>query len=234
MAATHLTDMLTVDGAERKVAYAVDKLSGLEFDTIVCQGVSGIVFGSMLALMLHKPLTVVRKPEDQDNHSAYRTETTLPLMAGGIRALMVDDLMVSGTTVNRMRLGIPNWRVVGVYFYIDRTLMRESMAAELWTRSPFDRALRTARQSLLGQAGDAEGTSSSSAPAGREQPRAAWWSWPSPSAYDVSRAATASLASPASTPASASEPTSPLRYERQPWRWDPARVDFPLSPASTE
>lgn len=72
----------------------------MEFDVIVCTGVSGVTFGSALAYSMDKILTVVRKEHEQ-NHSG-RTVEGIPTEP--FKYLFVDDLIDSGTTlVNVLR-----------------------------------------------------------------------------------------------------------------------------------
>lgn len=79
-----------------KVSQASKVLGDVSFDTIVCTGVSGIIFASPLAMEMKKHLLIVRK-NGESSHGAYRAEGTI-----GRRWLFVDDFISSGTTFNRV------------------------------------------------------------------------------------------------------------------------------------
>ena len=92
------------------------KLRDLHFDTIVVRGVSGLVFGSMLALAMQKGVTVVRKP-GESTHSNYGVEGLIPDTHLD-RWLIVDDFISTGSTmraiVERMDFA-PG--LVGIYLF---------------------------------------------------------------------------------------------------------------------
>lgn len=105
----------------RLFADARKHLKGIEFDTIVCTGLSGLLVAPALWRELGVPhLAVVRKPEDQDNHSGKRVEGRI-----GARWLFVDDLVCSGSTRVRVRQAVDeraSWNehetaFVGTYVY---------------------------------------------------------------------------------------------------------------------
>lgn len=74
--------------------------SGVEFDTIVVTGISGIIFGLPLARKLKKHIVIVRK-DDDGAHSTKEVEgTVFPENIG--RWLFVDDLIDSGKTKRRV------------------------------------------------------------------------------------------------------------------------------------
>lgn len=64
-----------------------------DFDVLVVTGISGVLFGSMLARSLKKDLAIVRKRDDRSTHSGHTVEGWI-----GPRALFVDDLVASGDT----------------------------------------------------------------------------------------------------------------------------------------
>lgn len=89
----------------------------INFDGIACQGVSGMVFASPLALKLGKKLIVVRK--SMRCHSPNMVESTLAdeIMNGKCRYIFVDDLLSSGDTFNRVFKAMKNNTFLGAYFY---------------------------------------------------------------------------------------------------------------------
>jgi orotate phosphoribosyltransferase len=77
----------------RKAVKLVKDLN-LDFDTVAVRGVSGLLWGSLVANKLNKHLVVSRKPNDS-SHSAFRVEGKLPSNGW----IIVDDFICSGATV---------------------------------------------------------------------------------------------------------------------------------------
>lgn len=77
---------------------AREHLKAVDFDTIVCTGLSGVTAGALLAHALGKELVVVRKADDTSTHSTRKAEGYL-----GERWLFVDDFTDSGATLVRAR-----------------------------------------------------------------------------------------------------------------------------------
>jgi hypoxanthine phosphoribosyltransferase len=94
-------------------------LSAIDFDTIVCTGVSGAVIAPILAYQLRKNLFIIRKGEN--------TTSEDKLSAGilGESWLFVDELIESGKTYNRVKSEIRyiceqknySTKFVGVFLY---------------------------------------------------------------------------------------------------------------------
>jgi orotate phosphoribosyltransferase len=86
-----------------------------EFDSIACCGVSGLMVVPQIAELLNKNILIIRKNEKR--YSEFRTEGVAPL-----RYVVVDDLICSGTTVNRITRIIkeeyPRAKSIGVYCYL--------------------------------------------------------------------------------------------------------------------
>lgn len=76
---------------------------GLEFDYIVCRGVSGITIASILAHTLDKGLIVVRK-DKSNSHAMYGVEG-LP-SHGIVKYIIVDDFISSGQTFVKIVEGL--------------------------------------------------------------------------------------------------------------------------------
>lgn len=81
------------------IAQALRTLSDVEFDAIVCTGVSGLLIGPTLAHLLDKRLAVVRKDDDRNNHADYRIESGMKPLD---KWIFVDDLIASGRTYERV------------------------------------------------------------------------------------------------------------------------------------
>jgi adenine/guanine phosphoribosyltransferase-like PRPP-binding protein len=106
-----------------KEAYKI--LKGVGFDTIVCTGISGIVFASPLSILMKKQLAIVRKVGDR-THSYLDIEANFNSTEGTVlgRYIIVDDLTETGKTIKRIKAKIkknlrkmgPN-QYVGSYFY---------------------------------------------------------------------------------------------------------------------
>jgi len=71
-----------------------------EFDTIVCCGISGIVFGLPLARKMGRKIVIVRKDGD-GTHSTNRVESDCFANEVG-NYIIVDDLIDSGATLERI------------------------------------------------------------------------------------------------------------------------------------
>lgn len=78
------------------ISSATEYLRDVDFDTIVATGVSGLIAAPVLAHVMDKHLLVVRKKGD-GSHSSHRLEGRY-----GSRALLVDDFMDTGATVDRV------------------------------------------------------------------------------------------------------------------------------------
>lgn len=85
---------------QRNVDAASDLLEDLDFDTIVCMGISGLIFSSPLAMAMDKHLLVVRKDVDS-SHGKFIAEGHL-----GRRWLFVDDFISGGTTFKNVNNAI--------------------------------------------------------------------------------------------------------------------------------
>jgi adenine/guanine phosphoribosyltransferase-like PRPP-binding protein len=102
---------------------AIRILENVKFDTIACMGVSGIMFGSPLALMMNKNIAVVRKTSDK-RHSTHKVELSCTLSEVG-RFIVVDDLIDSGKTLKKIKKTLIEETLpgetapvpVGVYLY---------------------------------------------------------------------------------------------------------------------
>jgi orotate phosphoribosyltransferase-like protein len=71
----------------------VIKQKQLKFDAILVTGVSGIIMGSIVARLLRKHLTIVRKSND-GSHSTYFVEN----FRANSSYIFLDDLIASGET----------------------------------------------------------------------------------------------------------------------------------------
>jgi hypothetical protein len=81
-----------------------------EFDFIAVSGMSGVLVGAPAALRLHKPLVVVRKNEDANDHHLGGTVIGYPEARGSY--VVVDDFVCSGKTLRfiQKRLGdLSDW-----------------------------------------------------------------------------------------------------------------------------
>lgn len=95
------------------------------FDSIVCQGMSGVIVGVPVSLKLGAPLVIVRKDDDE----CHSNDKFIGLSALGTRCLFLDDFIGCGTTRRRVenRIADHQARLVGDYLYRDGVLeIRES------------------------------------------------------------------------------------------------------------
>jgi adenine/guanine phosphoribosyltransferase-like PRPP-binding protein len=91
-----------------------------DFDTIVCTGISGVVFAPALAKKMGRKIAIVRKARD-GTHSSNKVEADCFDDEFG-NYIIVDDLISSGNTVKRITKAITKHtrgkgRCVGVYLY---------------------------------------------------------------------------------------------------------------------
>ena len=114
-------------------------------DALAVTGVSGLIFGAILADRLKLDLIVVRKPSDTKKHSNRNIEGLYrPGHAGALRYLFVDDLVDTGATVTHVisELSTQKTTCVGWYLYDDdhrhdTLAWFESNAAALAAADPF-------------------------------------------------------------------------------------------------
>lgn len=97
-------------------AWGVEK-----FTSVVTRGMSGVAVGSPVALRLHKPLVVVRKPDDQSHHSRTSHQQG-PAVIGfedvGDAPLFVDDFYCTGSTRVAVAKALePRYSLVAEYYY---------------------------------------------------------------------------------------------------------------------
>lgn len=111
----YLTDVFNRPERLQLMRNARKILRRVDFDTIVVRGVSGIVFGSILAHKMRKGLTVIRKP-GEGTHSHLIVEGSIP--GPNDRWIILDDFVCTGATLIRIieDLGYrPGW--AGVYLF---------------------------------------------------------------------------------------------------------------------
>jgi adenine/guanine phosphoribosyltransferase-like PRPP-binding protein len=105
---------------EREVRKATKTLRAHrhEFDSIVVQGMSGVIVGAPTALRLRKPLVIVRKDNDNSHHGAGKL---INVDALGSRAVFLDDFIAGGSTQKRVDTSVTQAGsyVVASYLYRD-------------------------------------------------------------------------------------------------------------------
>jgi adenine/guanine phosphoribosyltransferase-like PRPP-binding protein len=68
-----------------------------EFDNIAVRGMSGVIMGAPVSLILKKELIVVRKP-NEDNHQYRGNVINARVLHASPRCLFLDDLIAGGDT----------------------------------------------------------------------------------------------------------------------------------------
>ena len=126
-----------------KAFIAYIKASKVQFDTVICRGVSGLLVAPAVAQSLKKHLIVVRKQDG--NHSGALLEG----FRDAKRFIIVDDFICSGNTIreqlNAMANGQSGAQCVGIFCYrsskesnFDYTRPNESHASincySMWPR----------------------------------------------------------------------------------------------------
>lgn len=86
-----------------------------KFDSIAVIGTSGLVVGAPVAVLLNKPLVVIRKKND-GSHSNRLLENDANM---GERVLWLDDFVASGKTRRWVRMQVKDWGadLIGQYEY---------------------------------------------------------------------------------------------------------------------
>ena len=86
---------------ERIIEQAKQQLAGVEFDTFVATGLSGVNVAGLLAHALGKTTLLIRKDDDTSNHSGARAAGVL-----GRRWVFLDDFVSSGATRRRVKAAV--------------------------------------------------------------------------------------------------------------------------------
>lgn len=95
---TALFDRKTQNSVVKNIKLLI-KEKDLKFDGFVVTGISGVSMGAIMSRLLNKKLMVVRKDEDDDNHSWYNIEN----YTNGGKYIFLDDLIASGNTLKRVK-----------------------------------------------------------------------------------------------------------------------------------
>jgi len=90
-----------LDGCVRDSAKTLRRHAD-EFDTIVAQGMSGVVVAAPLACILHKELAIVRKPDEHSHQGNGGDVIGERAISDGRRCLFVDDFIGGGDTRQRV------------------------------------------------------------------------------------------------------------------------------------
>jgi len=94
-----------------------------QFDSIIVQGLSGVVVGIPVGLRLKKPVVILRKP-DENCHSGIGLVNRYKL---GRRVLFLDDFISNGDTLRRCKEAVKKERaeIVRTFEYRDYTFDSE-------------------------------------------------------------------------------------------------------------
>lgn len=123
-------EVITHPDLKRSVQNAVEALRGVDFDAIVFTGVSGALFGPVLAYQLGKEIVVVRKP---GHNRGYICEG----FKDAERYIFVDDMIDTGKTIVRvikeMRGFALHGEIIGAYLYHDDGFVSiEKLEEKMW------------------------------------------------------------------------------------------------------
>jgi len=85
------------------VEHALDALTphASEFDSIAVRGVSGVIVGAPVAVLLGKPLIIVRK-DDELSHAHNNAHRVSNGRFAGRRYLILDDFTITGATIQEI------------------------------------------------------------------------------------------------------------------------------------
>ena len=117
--ADYFKSMLEPVGRNHCIDAIYQRLLDVDFDTIVCTGVSGVSAGSILAFLLDKRLLVIRKENDDSHHGNRPSGWLSPNTS---KVVIVDDFVCSGRTMKRIDEKLENLYdgaiyIVGVALY---------------------------------------------------------------------------------------------------------------------
>lgn len=87
------------------------KDSGVQYDSIAFRGMSGALLCPILSLRLRKKMIMVRKGEK--THSGFKVEG----VTEGSRYIIVDDLIVTGRTIDAIISSLPESECVGIFLW---------------------------------------------------------------------------------------------------------------------
>lgn len=95
-------------------------LKPVDFDTIVMTGLSGYLFGSVLAYSMRKQIAAIRTHEPK--HSTQWFEGHIPY-----RYIIVDDFVSSGSTIRHILFQMEKYKstLVGIYCYHHNSVYSE-------------------------------------------------------------------------------------------------------------
>lgn len=85
------------------VEKAVDTLTphATEFDSIAVRGVSGVIVGAPVSILMGKPLIIVRK-DDELSHAHNNARRVSNGRLAGRRYLVLDDFIITGATIREI------------------------------------------------------------------------------------------------------------------------------------
>lgn len=114
--ANHTAQILNHKLRKDIINRAIQVLSNYKFDSIACCGISGLMVVPTLCERLNKNIIIVRK-ENEKRYSPFDYEGAVPS-----NYIIVDDLICSGNTINRitklLNEEIPSAKCVGYYSYL--------------------------------------------------------------------------------------------------------------------
>jgi adenine/guanine phosphoribosyltransferase-like PRPP-binding protein len=105
-----------------------------EFDSIVTSGVSGLMVAAPVAVMLDKPLVIVR--EEDGGPKCWHAQTVEGAADAGRRTLFLDDEVQRGRTLSYVKEELARYtraEVVARYEYHDAKYVTGERAEQTWT-----------------------------------------------------------------------------------------------------
>lgn len=111
-----------------------------EFDSIAVEGVSGIIIGSPVSLVLAKPLIIVRKDADVANAHCPHVSAVENAAAAGNRVLFLDDYVGEGKTLRHVATQIQtltSGHITARY----ETYYRKYTTGDATFRTPFNKTI---------------------------------------------------------------------------------------------
>lgn len=113
----YLDGALYLPYTKKLIPKLIKKLKKYDFDSIAFTGMSGALVAPIVAIKMNKPLIMVRKEQDTDNHSHKKVEGFIDAK----KYVIIDDCIASGKTRNHIKKMVkkfaPNAKFVATVTY---------------------------------------------------------------------------------------------------------------------
>lgn len=118
---SHTSEILNPTSRKKAAQVAIEKIQQVakHFSHIAVCGYSGSVIGSIVANHFGKQLAIVRKEGEGQIRRAGRNELDVLDFHECTKYLIIDDIVASGKTVERIVSKLGKSKLYGIYLYLD-------------------------------------------------------------------------------------------------------------------